>query len=288
MKFSKTIETVEEPLSLLFSGALPATAPLVRGRGGRKRRSQANKEVGQIYLATILESVKPLRLSHLWGITGLPGGEEVEEILLGLKSSPFPKGIEGALKAFGHFYPERVVEAGYWGSLATVGDLPEKDKIRALTFASRLLDPSPLLPKERTALYRLRKAYGRGIRAPSSFPRGKVRGATVAVIYNPSIGEFLRLIRSRFGVTQAELAKKLNLSQERISFIEKAKGPKVRMGTIERYIRGVGGNLLLPKPASPGETLRAYFHSLQGEEREASIKVVNERGEPVGEYIWVG
>ena len=288
MKRSKTVETVEEPLSLLFSGALPATASLARGKARRRRRSQANKEVGQIYLATILESAKPLCLSHLWGITGLPGGEEVEEILLGLKPSPFPKGLEGALKAFAHFYPERVVEASYWGSLAKVGDLPEKDKIRALTFASRLLDPSPLLPKERTALYRLRKAYGQGIRAPSSFPRGKTQGVTVAVIYNPSIGEFLRLIRSRFGVTQAELAEKLKISQERISFIEKAKGPKVRIGTIERYIRGLGGKLLLPKPASPGETLKAYFYSLQGEEQEASIRVVNERGEPVGEYFWVG
>jgi transcriptional regulator with XRE-family HTH domain len=288
MRYSRAVETVEAPLSLLFSGNLPATAPLTRGKGGRRRRWQANKEVGQIYLATILESAKPLRLSHLWGITGLPGGEEVEEILLGLKPSPFPKGLEGALKAFAHFYPDRVVEASYWGSLAMVGDLPEKGKIRALTFASRLLDPSPLLPKERTALYRLRKAYGQGIRIPSSFPRRKAKGVTVAVIHNPSIGEFLRLIRNRFGVTQAELAEKLKVSQERVSFIEKAKGPKVRIGTIERYIRGLGGKLLLPKPASPGETLRAYFHSLQEEEQEASIRVVNERGEPVGEYFWVG
>jgi len=229
-----------------------------------------------------------LRLSHLWGITGLPGGEEVEEILLGLRPSPFPKGLEGALKAFAHFYPERVVEAGYWGSLAVVGHLPERDRIRALTFASRLLDPSPLLPKERTALYRSRKAYGQGIRAPNPFPRGETRGTSVAVIHNPSIGEFLRLVRRRFGVTQAELAERLALSQERISFIEKAEGPRVRIGTIERYIRGLGGKLLLSKPASPGETLKAHFRSLQGEGREASIKVVNERGEPVGEYFWVG
>ncbi len=281
-------ETVEEALSLLFSGTLPETSPLVRGKSGRRRSSKANREVGQIYLATILEGAKPLRLGHLWGITGLPGGEEVEEILLGLRPSPFPKGLEGALKAFGHFYPERVVEAAYWGSLAALGDLPERDKIRALTFASRLLDASPLLPKERTALYRLRRAYGRGVGAPSSLSEGKAQGAAVAVIYNPSIGEFLRFARKRFGVTQAELAEKLNVSQERICFLEKAKGPKVRMGTIERYVRGLGGELVLPKPASPGETLKAYFRSLGRGRREASIKVVDERGEPVGEYFWVG
>ncbi len=281
-------ETVEGALSLLFGGTLPETSPLARGKSGRRRSSKANREVGQIYLATILEGEKPLRLSHLWGITGLPGGEEVEEILLGLRPSPFPKGLEGALKAFAHFYPERVVEAAYWGSLAALGDLPERDKVRALTFASRLLDASPLLPKERTALYRLRKAYGQGIRAPRSFPRGKTHGAAVAVIYNPSIGEFLRLTRNRFGVTQAELAKKLKISQERVSFLEKTKSPKVRMSTIERYIRGLGGELVLPQPASPGETLNAYFRSLRRREREASIKVVNERGEPVGEYFWVG
>jgi transcriptional regulator with XRE-family HTH domain len=287
MRYSRATKTVEESLSLLFGGNLPATAPLVREKGGRKRRSQANKEVGQIYLATIFEGANPLRLSHLWGITGLPGGEEVEEILLGLRPSPFPKGLEGALKAFDHFYPERVVEAGYWGSLATVGALPEKDRIRALTFASRLLDASPLLPKERTALYRLRKAYGQGIKASSSFPRGSTQGVAVAVLYNPSVGEFLRLIRNRLGVTQAELAEKLNVSQERISFIEKAKGHKVRIGTIERYVRGLGGKVILPKPASPEETLKAYFHSLQGKEGEASIKVVDERGERIGEYFWV-
>jgi transcriptional regulator with XRE-family HTH domain len=288
MRYSRAAEGVQEPLSLLFSGTLPATAPLARGKGGRRRRSQANKEIGQIYLAMVLEGANPLRLSHLWGITGLPGGEEVEEILLGLRPSPFPKGLEGALKAFAHFYPKRVVEAGYWGSLATVGDLPERDKIRALAFASRLLDPSPLLPKERTGLYRLRKAYGQGVRAPSPFPRGRTPGVALAVVYNPSVGEFLRLIRNRFGVTQAELAERLNISQERVSFIEKAKGPRVKMGTIERYIRGLGGKVILPKPASPEETLKAYFHSLQGEEGEASIKVVNERGERIGEYFWVG
>jgi len=281
-------KTVEEALSLLFGGFLPETSPLARGRSGRRRSSKANKEVGQIYLATILESATPLRLSHLWGITGLPGGEEVEEILLGLRPSPFPKGLEGALKAFAHFYPERVVEAAYWGSLAASGDLPERDKIRALTFASRLLDTSPLLPKERTALYRLRKAYGQGIRAPRPLPRGKTQGAAMAVIYNPSLGEFLRLARRRFGVTQAELAQKLRISQERISFLEKAKGPKVRMSTIERYVRGLGGELVLPQPASPGETLKAYFRSLRGKGREASIKVVDGRGEPVGEYFWAG
>jgi hypothetical protein len=281
-------ETVEETLSLLFSGFLPATSPLARERSGRRRSSKANKEAGQIYLATVLEGATPLRLSHLWGITGLPGGEEVEEILLGLRPSPFPKGLEGALKAFAHFYPERVVGAGYWGSLAAVGGLPERDKVRALTFASRLLEASPLLPRERTALYRLRKAYGQGIRTPISSPKGRARGVAVAVIYNPSIGEFLRLTRKRFGVTQAELAEKLKISQERISFLEKAKGPKVRMGTIERYIRGVGGELVLPQPASPGETLKAYFRSLQGKGREASIKVVDGQGEPVGEYFWAG
>lgn len=55
----------------------------------------------------------------------------------------------------------------------------------------------------------------------------------------------LRLLRKSLGVTQVQLAKKLKVSQIRISQIENGKLEKFELGTLNRYVEALGGTLNL-------------------------------------------
>lgn len=53
----------------------------------------------------------------------------------------------------------------------------------------------------------------------------------------------LRLVRKRLGITQVELAKRMGVSQIRISQIENGKLESFELGTLIRYIEALGGKL---------------------------------------------
>ena len=53
----------------------------------------------------------------------------------------------------------------------------------------------------------------------------------------------LRLVRKRLGITQVELAKRMGVSQIRISQIENGKLESFELGTLIRYVEALGGKL---------------------------------------------
>ena len=53
----------------------------------------------------------------------------------------------------------------------------------------------------------------------------------------------LRLVRKRLGITQVELAKRMGVSQIRISQIENGKLENFELGTLIRYVEALGGRL---------------------------------------------
>lgn len=53
----------------------------------------------------------------------------------------------------------------------------------------------------------------------------------------------LRLVRKSLGITQVQLAKKMGVSQIRISQIENGKLESFELGTLLRYIEALGGTL---------------------------------------------
>ena len=55
----------------------------------------------------------------------------------------------------------------------------------------------------------------------------------------------LRLVRKKLGITQVELAKRMGVSQIRISQIENGKLESFELGTLIRYIEALGGKLSL-------------------------------------------
>lgn len=55
----------------------------------------------------------------------------------------------------------------------------------------------------------------------------------------------LRELRSQFGLTQVELATELNVSQNRVSRIERGDLDKSQVDTLRRYVEALGGHLRL-------------------------------------------
>lgn len=53
----------------------------------------------------------------------------------------------------------------------------------------------------------------------------------------------LRLVRKRRGITQVQLAKKMGVSQIRISQIENGRLESFELGTLIRYVEALGGEL---------------------------------------------
>jgi DNA-binding XRE family transcriptional regulator len=53
----------------------------------------------------------------------------------------------------------------------------------------------------------------------------------------------LRLVRKRLGITQVELAKRMGVSQIRVSQIENGKLESFELGTLIRYVEALGGKL---------------------------------------------
>ncbi|RZU73409.1 helix-turn-helix protein [Micromonospora kangleipakensis] len=55
--------------------------------------------------------------------------------------------------------------------------------------------------------------------------------------------ERLKEVRERHGVSQTELAGRMEVSQARVSAIEKGELSTTEFGTIARYVAGLGGKL---------------------------------------------
>ncbi len=58
-------------------------------------------------------------------------------------------------------------------------------------------------------------------------------------------GYLLREIREAQGVSHRELAKRLGVSQNRVSKIEKGRFDKTQVDTIARYVEALGGTLVV-------------------------------------------
>ncbi len=58
-------------------------------------------------------------------------------------------------------------------------------------------------------------------------------------------GYALGEVRRALNVTQRELAKRIGVSQNRISKIEKGQFDKTQLGTIQKYIEALGGRITL-------------------------------------------
>src|SRR5436305_14994416 len=70
------------------------------------------------------------------------------------------------------------------------------------------------------------------------------------------IGALLRQAREKAGLTQEEVAKRLETKKSAISRIENSTG-SIRLSTLERYARAIGWQLSL-ELRSPGETPEPY------------------------------
>jgi DNA-binding XRE family transcriptional regulator len=57
------------------------------------------------------------------------------------------------------------------------------------------------------------------------------------------VGYQLRELRLANNVTQRELARRIGVSQNRISKIEKGEFPKTQLGTVQKYIEALGGTV---------------------------------------------
>lgn len=55
----------------------------------------------------------------------------------------------------------------------------------------------------------------------------------------------LRELREQFDITQVELAKELEISQNRVSRIERGDLDKTQVDTLRRYVEALGGTLRL-------------------------------------------
>lgn len=67
-------------------------------------------------------------------------------------------------------------------------------------------------------------------------------------------------IRKALSVTQAELAKKVGMAQGDISRFEKAELAGTKLSTLERYVRGMGGNLRIVADFPDGTVARIPLH----------------------------
>jgi DNA-binding XRE family transcriptional regulator len=76
----------------------------------------------------------------------------------------------------------------------------------------------------------------------------------------------LRLVRKSLGITQVELAKRMGVSQIRISQIENGKLESFEFGTLLRYVEALGGTLSL-RVKIAGKELELM--SLEGETKVA-------------------
>lgn len=78
-------------------------------------------------------------------------------------------------------------------------------------------------------------------RAPRARPAGQATQAATGV--SDTSGETIADIRRRSGLTQVELAAKLDVSQRAVSHVEHEPNPRIE--TLASYVAGLGGRLEL-------------------------------------------
>jgi DNA-binding XRE family transcriptional regulator len=77
---------------------------------------------------------------------------------------------------------------------------------------------------------------------PDANDRAAVEVGAQALI-NVNRAHRLAEIRKRLGLTQAEVAQRMNVRQERVSAIERAKVDTSELRTLSAYIKALGGRL---------------------------------------------
>lgn len=77
---------------------------------------------------------------------------------------------------------------------------------------------------------------------PDAGDRAEVEAGAETLV-NVSRAHRLAEMRKRLGLTQAEVAERMNVRQERVSAIERAKVGTSELRTLAAYIRALGGRL---------------------------------------------
>jgi DNA-binding XRE family transcriptional regulator len=77
---------------------------------------------------------------------------------------------------------------------------------------------------------------------PDARDRAEVEAGAQALI-NVNRAHRLADMRKRLGLTQAEVAQRMNVRQERVSAIERAKVDTSELRTLAAYIKALGGRL---------------------------------------------
>lgn len=77
---------------------------------------------------------------------------------------------------------------------------------------------------------------------PDAADRAEVEAGAETLI-NVSRAHRLAEMRKRLGLTQAEVAERMNVRQERVSAIERAKVDASELRTLAAYIKALGGKL---------------------------------------------
>lgn len=77
---------------------------------------------------------------------------------------------------------------------------------------------------------------------PDTGDRAEVESGAQALI-NASRAHRLAEMRKRLGLTQTEVAERMNVRQERVSAIERAKIDAGELRTLAAYIRALGGRM---------------------------------------------
>lgn len=77
---------------------------------------------------------------------------------------------------------------------------------------------------------------------PDAAERAEVEAGAEALIH-VSRAHRLAEMRKRLGLTQAEVAERMNVRQERVSAIERAKVDASELRTLAAYIKALGGRL---------------------------------------------
>lgn len=79
---------------------------------------------------------------------------------------------------------------------------------------------------------------------PDPADRAEVEKGAESLI-NTSRAQRLAEMRKRLGLTQAEVAERMNVRQERVSAIERAKVDASELRTLAAYIRALGGRMAI-------------------------------------------
>ena len=114
----------------------------------------------------------------------------------------------------------------------------------------------------------LEKSYGAKIMTDDTRPVGATPGGDISglILRHLSPKDWIRLLRNYLRMTQAELAKRANITQANLVAIESGKSDP-RVSTLQRIYRGLSCNLSVePRPQKPLEEI------LRGRARAIALK----------------